>query len=163
VSFLLHRQEKVALVGLNGSGKSTLIKLLLRLYDPDKGVIRINGADIREYRLFELRQFQCVLSAASISLARSWARARGTTLPRKSGGAFCPTSRAGSSSGWPLPGRFPPGHDCCWPTSPLAIWIPPTATGSWTYSGTWPTLKTTASWWSPMTWPSPTPPTRSTG
>ncbi|HBS92881.1 MAG TPA: multidrug ABC transporter ATP-binding protein, partial [Firmicutes bacterium] len=54
VSFLLHRQEKVALVGLNGSGKSTLIKLLLRLYDPDKGVIRINGADIREYRLFEL-------------------------------------------------------------------------------------------------------------
>jgi len=55
VSFLLHRQEKVALVGLNGSGKSTLIKLLLRLYDPDNGVIRINGADIREYRLSELR------------------------------------------------------------------------------------------------------------
>lgn len=55
VSFLLRRQEKVALVGLNGSGKSTLIKLLLRLYDPDSGVIRINGADIKEYRLSELR------------------------------------------------------------------------------------------------------------
>ncbi len=55
VSFRLKRQEKVALVGLNGSGKSTLIKLLLRLYDPDSGVIKINGVDIREYRLAELR------------------------------------------------------------------------------------------------------------
>lgn len=55
VSFLLHKEERVALVGLNGSGKSTLIKLLLRLYDPDSGVIRINGTDIREYRLSDLR------------------------------------------------------------------------------------------------------------
>lgn len=55
VSFLLRSEEKVALVGLNGSGKSTLIKLLLRLYDPDSGVIRINGVDIKEYRLSELR------------------------------------------------------------------------------------------------------------
>lgn len=55
LSFFLRREEKVALVGLNGSGKSTLIKLLLRLYDPDSGVIRINGADIKEYRLSELR------------------------------------------------------------------------------------------------------------
>ena len=55
VSFFFRRQEKVALVGLNGSGKSTLIKLILRLYDPDRGVIRINGVDIKEYRLSELR------------------------------------------------------------------------------------------------------------
>lgn len=55
VSFRLNRGEKLALVGLNGSGKSTLIKLLLRLYDPDSGVIKINGVDIREYRLAELR------------------------------------------------------------------------------------------------------------
>lgn len=55
VSFYFRRQEKVALVGLNGSGKSTLIKLILRLYDPDRGVIRINGVDIKEYRLSKLR------------------------------------------------------------------------------------------------------------
>jgi len=55
VTFKLKREEKVALVGLNGSGKSTLIKLLLRMYDPDSGIIRINGVNIREYSLATLR------------------------------------------------------------------------------------------------------------
>jgi len=55
ISFSLHKNTKVVLVGLNGSGKSTLIKLLLRMYEPDTGVIRINGTDIKEYKLAELR------------------------------------------------------------------------------------------------------------
>lgn len=56
VSFQIGRHERVALVGLNGSGKSTLIKLLLRLYDVDKGAVRINGRDVREYKLQDLRR-----------------------------------------------------------------------------------------------------------
>lgn len=56
VSFKIHSGERVALVGLNGSGKSTLIKLLLRFYDVDTGNIRINGVDIREYQVTELRK-----------------------------------------------------------------------------------------------------------
>ena len=55
ISFTFRKSEKVVLVGLNGSGKSTLIKLLLRMYEPDTGIIRINGLDIREYKLTELR------------------------------------------------------------------------------------------------------------
>jgi ABC-type multidrug transport system fused ATPase/permease subunit len=55
ISFTIHNKEKVVLVGLNGSGKSTIIKLLLRMYEPDAGVIRINGTDIREYKLAALR------------------------------------------------------------------------------------------------------------
>ena len=56
VSFYVGKGERVALVGLNGSGKSTLIKLLLRLYETDKGNIKINGVDIRGYKLKSLRQ-----------------------------------------------------------------------------------------------------------
>ena len=55
VSFKLRQSERVALVGLNGAGKSTIMKLLMRFYDVTEGSIRINGRDIREYRLDELR------------------------------------------------------------------------------------------------------------
>jgi ATP-binding cassette subfamily B protein len=48
--------EKVAIVGATGSGKSTLINLLCRFYDVDEGAILIDGVDIRELDLDELRQ-----------------------------------------------------------------------------------------------------------
>lgn len=48
--------EIVALVGDNGAGKSTLASLLLRLYEVDQGVIRLDGRDIRTIDLTELRQ-----------------------------------------------------------------------------------------------------------
>lgn len=47
LSFTIRSGEKVALVGVNGAGKSTIVKLLLRLYEPSSGVIRINGIDYR--------------------------------------------------------------------------------------------------------------------
>ena len=55
VSFRIERGEHVALVGRNGAGKSTLVKLLLRLYDPDGGQIFLNGVDIKEYKVADLR------------------------------------------------------------------------------------------------------------
>ncbi|MBU5331795.1 ABC transporter ATP-binding protein/permease [Anaerocolumna aminovalerica] len=55
VSFCLSRHEKTAFIGINGSGKTTLIKLILRMYDPKVGTIKINGIDLKEYRLESLR------------------------------------------------------------------------------------------------------------
>ncbi|MEM7656927.1 MAG: ABC transporter ATP-binding protein, partial [Bacteroidota bacterium] len=56
LSFTLHAGEKLALVGENGAGKTTLVKLLGRLYDPSEGRILLDGHDLREYDLNELRQ-----------------------------------------------------------------------------------------------------------
>jgi ATP-binding cassette, subfamily B, bacterial len=47
--------EKLAVVGPSGSGKSTLVHLLLRFYDPTRGNITVDGIDLRDFNLHELR------------------------------------------------------------------------------------------------------------
>ncbi len=56
LDFMLQVGEKLALVGENGAGKTTLVKLLGRLYDPDEGRILLDGYDLKEYNLIELRE-----------------------------------------------------------------------------------------------------------
>jgi ATP-binding cassette subfamily B protein len=55
LTFTLRAGEILALVGENGAGKTTVVKLLARLYDPDEGRILLDGHDLREYDLFEIR------------------------------------------------------------------------------------------------------------
>lgn len=53
--FSVQPGQRVAIVGPSGNGKSTIANLLLRLYDPQKGKVRIDGEDIREFTLASLR------------------------------------------------------------------------------------------------------------
>lgn len=56
VSFSVNSGEKVALVGATGAGKSTIINLLTRFYEINRGTISINGHNIEDYELSQLRQ-----------------------------------------------------------------------------------------------------------
>lgn len=56
VSFAVAPGQKVAIVGSSGAGKSTIAKLLFRFYDPNSGGIYMNGEDIRDISLHELRR-----------------------------------------------------------------------------------------------------------
>ncbi|SUC46150.1 Lipid A export ATP-binding/permease protein MsbA [Providencia stuartii] len=62
ISFTLPAGKSVALVGRSGSGKSTIANLITRFYDIDKGSIRIDGHDIREYTLESLRNQVALVS-----------------------------------------------------------------------------------------------------
>ncbi|MFY7952939.1 MAG: ABC transporter ATP-binding protein, partial [Armatimonadaceae bacterium] len=55
VDLRIRSGERVGIVGETGSGKSTLLSLLLRLYDPADGTVHLDGTDIREYRVADLR------------------------------------------------------------------------------------------------------------
>jgi ATP-binding cassette subfamily B protein len=73
ISFTVPAGSKVGIVGTTGSGKTTLLNLLMRFYDPQDGHVLLDGRDLRDYALSDLRrQFSVVLQepvlfAASIS------------------------------------------------------------------------------------------------
>ena len=57
VSFTVKAGENIAIVGATGAGKTTIINLLLRFYDIEKGSIKMDGVDIRELALSDLRHY----------------------------------------------------------------------------------------------------------
>ena len=62
ISFQIRPGARVGIVGSTGAGKSTLVNLLPRFYDPTQGQILLDGRDLREYKLADLRnQFAIVL------------------------------------------------------------------------------------------------------
>jgi ATP-binding cassette subfamily B protein len=64
ISFSVRSGELLALVGPSGSGKSTVADLLLRLHDPDSGVIRLDGHDLRALSLMDLRRHIVIVDQA---------------------------------------------------------------------------------------------------
>lgn len=62
VSMKLYRGQRIAIIGENGSGKSTLIQILLRFFQPDSGMIVINGQEAEDIVLTEYRSLFSVVS-----------------------------------------------------------------------------------------------------
>ena len=60
-SFTIEPHEKIGLIGLNGAGKSTIVKLMFRFYDPEEGVIKLDGVDLKEYDVYAVRRVFGVL------------------------------------------------------------------------------------------------------
>jgi ATP-binding cassette, subfamily B, bacterial len=83
ISFEIAPGNRVGIMGTTGAGKTTLVNLLMRLYDPSAGSVLLDGVDIREFRVADLRnQFSIVLQdpvlfsssiAENIAYARPWA------------------------------------------------------------------------------------------
>ena len=55
-SFKILRGETVGIIGATGSGKSSIVNMIPRFYDCDKGVIKVDGIDVRDYPISELRE-----------------------------------------------------------------------------------------------------------
>ena len=68
---VIHKGEKVALVGSSGGGKTTLANLLNRMYDVKEGSIKIDGVDVRQIKLSHLRKLFGVVTQDSLLFTRS--------------------------------------------------------------------------------------------
>ena len=85
VSFAVSPGQRLALVGVSGAGKSTIVSLILRLYEPQRGAILIDGRDIRQYRRASLRRHiglvlqQSILFGATIRENIAYGKPRATS------------------------------------------------------------------------------------
>ncbi|MCI0588451.1 MAG: ABC transporter ATP-binding protein/permease [Planctomycetes bacterium] len=87
IAFEVPAGARVGIAGHTGAGKTTLVSLLMRFYDPTSGAVRLDGADLRDWRLRDLRnQFAIVLQEPvlfSASIAENIAYARPDARPEE--------------------------------------------------------------------------------
>src|SRR5262249_33351940 len=109
VSIVIPPGTKVGLAGRTGAGKTTLVSLLMRFYDPTAGQILLDGIDLRQYRLADLRhQFSIVLQEPVLFPA-SIAENIGYALPGASDDEI--VAAAGAANAHEFISAFPDGYE----------------------------------------------------
>jgi ATP-binding cassette subfamily B protein len=93
VSFDVQPGETLAIVGPSGSGKSTIADLMLRLIDPDTGVVRLDGADLRTIALADLRRHVALVEQDPVLLHASIAENIRYARPDASDSQLCDAVR----------------------------------------------------------------------
>jgi ATP-binding cassette, subfamily B, bacterial len=109
VSFTVRPGETVALIGPSGAGKSALISLIPRLFDPWRGRVLINGVDVRELRLPDLRKEISVVLQDDFILPLTVAQNIAYGKPDATRTEIEQAARAAQADGFIL--RLPNGYD----------------------------------------------------
>ena len=97
LSFQVPAGARVGIVGVTGAGKSTLLNLLMRFYDPSEGQVLLDGVDIRDYRIADLRRQFAVVLQEPVLFAASIAENIAYGKPDASDGEIEAAARAASA------------------------------------------------------------------
>jgi ATP-binding cassette, subfamily B, bacterial MsbA len=103
------RGSKIGLAGDNGSGKSTLVNLLLRFYDPKDGAVEIDGTDLRDVRVSDLRNLIGLVSQEVLIFDQSIAGNIGCAKPGATQGEIETAARAAGCHDFIL--QMPQGYE----------------------------------------------------
>jgi ATP-binding cassette subfamily B protein len=109
LSFRVPAGARVGIVGSSGAGKSTLLNLLMRFYDPGEGQVLLDGRDLRQYRIADLRRQFSVLLQEPVLFAASIAENIAYGRPDAADEEIVAAAQAASSHDFIM--RLPEGYD----------------------------------------------------
>ena len=109
ISFEVPAGARVGIVGTTGAGKTTVLNLLMRFYDPTRGQVLLDGVDLREYRIADLRRQFAVVLQEPVLFGASIAENIAYGKPDASDAAIEAAARAASSHDFIM--NLPEGYD----------------------------------------------------
>ena len=109
LSFHIPARSRVGIVGATGAGKTTLLNLLMRFYDPSEGSVLLDGMDIRDYRIADLRRQFGVVLQEPVLFAASIAENIAYGKPDASDAEIIEAAKAAASHQFIL--ELPDGYD----------------------------------------------------